>query len=108
MNYKTFEELRKSFKIELNKKLSNKEMCDLFIQKTRNELMDCVIENYQGIKDFKKEYRQVNDTMLIDDSEMLLKMYPKLRVKLGKSLLKFKEIKSLYNNIIIKEIIIKD
>ena len=106
MNYKLFDEFREMLSTELELQFNNQEICEILLFETRKNLMDCVMDNYEGIQDFKIEYETINDTMLIDDTEMLLKIFIELKPEIYKELKnllsKFKEIKRLSNCLIIK------
>ena len=42
----------------------------------RNKLITYIMQNYVGMHEFRKEYAHITDKMLIEDTRMLLKLFP--------------------------------
>jgi len=112
MNCKTFDDLREDFRIELKDKTKDLEVILLFNIISKTKLLNCVVENYEGIEEFRNEYLETNDKILIEDTKMLLKIFKNHEQKtfeiMQKLFKNFVSSKLLYNSLIVKEQIKKD
>jgi len=41
----------------------------------KDKLIEYILKHYPGMNDFRKEYQNISDKMLIEDAKMLLKIF---------------------------------
>ena len=107
MNYKTFDKMRKIMDIQLKEKQSNEMIINKYLVSVKNKVISLLLENWDIMKKFEKEYKMIDDKMILDDTKMILKIikndYKNTRIELQKQSKYFEETKRLYNYILIKK-----
>ena len=42
----------------------------------KDKLIDYIVTHFEGLKEFRKEYEQISDRLLVEDGKMLLHLFP--------------------------------
>jgi hypothetical protein len=47
----------------------------------REKLIEYIMNNFEGMHEFRKEYENISDKLLLEDAKMLQKLYPSKELK---------------------------